>query len=89
MLQIKILGPGCRRCYLVEQMAVAGVEELLGENPNLETTLEHIEDWLAIEQYPIFSTPALVVNEKVVCAGRIPNKEEVIQRYREALNHPG
>lgn len=86
MLNIKILGPGCPKCYAVERVAAAGLEELLRENPDVEATLVHIDDWLAIEQYPILFTPALVINEKVICAGRIPKKEEVIQWYREALD---
>ena len=85
MLDVKVLGPGCRKCRQVEQMAVDGLEVLLGENPNLEVTLEHIEDLLEIEQYSILFTPALVVNEKVVCAGRVPNQEEVIGWLRDAL----
>ena len=85
MLNIKVLGPGCDKCDLVEQMAAVGLEELLEEDPSLEITLEHLEDPLEIEQYDIFFTPALVVNEKVVCAGRVPIKEEVVEWMRAAL----
>jgi len=85
MLSVKVLGPGCRNCQLVEQVAMSGLEALLSENPNLEVTLEHIDDILEIEQYPILFTPGLVVNEKLVCAGRIPSEQEVIGWLREAL----
>lgn len=87
MLDIKVLGPGCAKCYAVERAAAAAMETLLNERPDLEATLEHIEDILEIERYPILFTPALVVNERVVCAGRIPKKEEVIGWYRAALGH--
>lgn len=87
MLNIKVLGPGCAKCYALERTAAAGLEALLRENPELEATLVHIEDPSEIEQYPILFTPALVVNEKVVCAGRIPKREEVLKWYEEALNH--
>ncbi len=87
MLDIKVLGPGCAKCYAVERAAAAAMETLLNERPDLEATLEHIEDILEIERYPILFTPALVVNERVVCAGRIPKKEEVIGWYRAALDH--
>lgn len=87
MLNIKVLGPGCAKCYALERAAAAGLEALLREKPELEATLVHIEDMLEIEQYPILFTPALVINEKVVCAGRIPKKEEVVKWYKEALNH--
>jgi hypothetical protein len=59
---------------------------LLNERPDLEATLEHIEDILEIEQYPVLFTPALVVNGNVMCAGRIPKKEEVDAWYRAALD---
>ncbi len=88
MLQIKILGPGCRNCYLLEQMAAAGLEDLLEENPDLEATLEHIEDPLEIQKYPVLFTPGLVVNERLVCAGRVPSKLEVIGWLRAALQQP-
>jgi len=87
MLNIKVLGPGCSKCYALEQAAAAGLEEIIKEFPNLEASLEHIEDILEIEQYPILFTPALVVNEKVVCAGRVPNQDEIIGWYRATLDH--
>lgn len=87
MLDIKILGSGCAKCYSLERAAAAALETLLNEHPDLEATLVHIEDILEIQRYPVLFTPALVVNEKVVCAGRVPKKEEVLKWYREALNH--
>jgi hypothetical protein len=87
MLNIKILGLGCAKCYAVEEAAAAGLEILLGEDPDLQATLVHIEDFLEIERYPILFTPGLVVNEKLVCAGRVPRKEEVIHWFQEALDH--
>lgn len=88
MLNIKVLGPGCAKCYSLERAAAAALEAMLEEKPDLKATLEHIEDMLEIERYPVLFTPALVINEKVVCAGRVPKKEEIIAWYREALKHP-
>ena len=86
ILNIKVLGPGCAKCYAVERAAASGLEVLLNESLDLEASLEHIEDILEIEQYPVLFTPALSVNEKVVCDGRIPKKEEVVAWYRAALD---
>lgn len=89
MLNIKILGTGCARCYALEQAARGALQQLLQETPDLPATLEHIRDILAIEQYPVLLTPALVVNEKVVCAGRLPKREEILAWYRQALSGNG
>jgi hypothetical protein len=86
MLNIKVLGPGCAKCYALERAAAAALEEMAKEFPDLEATLEHLEDVLEIEQYPVLFTPALVVNEKVLCAGRVPKRDEIIGWYRKALS---
>ena len=80
MLHIKILGPGCINCYLVEQIAVDALEML-----DVEATLEHITDYDEMRKYLIMATPGLVINEELVCAGRIPSVEEVVSWVREAL----
>ena len=85
-LSIKVLGPGCINCYRVEQQATAALEKLAEEEPTLEATLQHVTDFAEIMKYPILATPGLVVNEKLVCAGRIPKVEEVIGWLREATN---
>ena len=44
MLNIKVLGPGCAKCYALERVAANALEAMLKENPDLEATLQHIED---------------------------------------------
>jgi len=70
----------------VEQQAIAALEVLAEENPDLEATIQHITDYAEITKYPILFTPGLVVNEKLVCAGRIPKVEEVVAWLQEALD---
>ncbi len=89
MLSVKVLGPGCAKCYSLERTARAALEQILSEYPDLEATLVHIEDMEEISHYPVLFTPALVVNEGVVCAGRIPKKDEVLKWYRNALDKSG
>ena len=70
-MKIKILGPGCARCQQLEKTTKEVVREL-----GIDATVEEVKDIKKIMQYPILTTPRLVINEKVVCAGRIPTPAE-------------
>lgn len=80
MLNVKILGPGCVNCYRVEQVAIDALEML-----DAEATLQHVTDHDEMRQYAIMYTPGLVINEQLVCAGRIPSIKEVISWAEQAL----
>ena len=73
-MNIKILGPGCARCYQLGQTTKEVVKEL-----GLDASVEEVKDIKKMLEYPILTTPGLVVNEEVVCSGRVPNKAEVTQ----------
>ncbi len=72
MISIKVLGPGCANCVKVADLAHKAVSSL-----DAEATVEKVTDFAEIRQYKILATPGLVINEKVVCAGRIPTLPEV------------
>ena len=71
-MDIKVLGPGCSRCEELKKRTV----NVLAEQ-NIVANLEKIEDIQQMIAYGILSTPALVINGKVKCAGRIPRPEEI------------
>lgn len=74
MLKIKILGSGCANCKKLEAVARDAAT-----TSGVEADFEKVTDMQAIMAYDILSTPALVINEKVVASGRIPTKAEVQQ----------
>jgi len=88
MLNIKILGPGCDNCYRVEEITMAALEALAEADPDIEASVQHVEDPQKIKEYPILFTPGLVLNEKLACAGRIPTADEVKGWLQQALDGP-
>jgi small redox-active disulfide protein 2 len=74
MLNIKVLGAGCANCKRLEQSVLR-----VADSMELSIELEHVTDFAEIAQWNILKTPGLVINDKVVCAGRIPQDEELAQ----------
>jgi len=80
-MKIKILGTGCAKCHQLEQTARQVIKDLA-----VNATIEEVKDMKKIMEYPILTTPGLVVNEELVCSGRIPSKSEVTQFLINALD---
>ncbi len=79
---IKVLGPGCSNCKKLERVTRDAVAAL-----GLDATIEKVEDYAAIAGYGVMSTPALVVDEKLLLAGRVPTPAQVRQLL-EPLRQP-
>jgi len=80
MISIKVLGPGCANCVKVADLAYKAVGSL-----GAETRVEKVTDFGEIRKYKILMTPGLVINETVVCAGRIPTVAEVTTWLANAM----
>jgi small redox-active disulfide protein 2 len=81
MLTVKVLGSGCENCKKVESVARKVVMTM-----GFQAEVIKVTDWVEIKKYPILGTPGLVINEKVVCAGRIPTEAEVTTWMVNALD---
>jgi small redox-active disulfide protein 2 len=71
-MEIRILGPGCPRCHVVEKRPVNALAQL-----GVAADVQKISDIKKIMDYSIIGTPGLVINGKVKCSGRIPSQEEI------------
>ena len=77
---IKVLGGGCAKCNELEAATVAALEEL-----GMNTAIDHVTDFAQIAAYGVMTTPALVVDGKVVSYGKVLKKDEakaLIQKVR-------
>ena len=73
-MEIKILGPGCAKCKSLDKITRDVVEK-----NGINATITKVDDIMEIMKYGVMSTPALVVDEKVVVKGRVPSSEEIRQ----------
>ena len=71
---IKILGGGCAKCNQLEAAVMEALTEL-----GMDTTIEHVTEYEKIAAYGVMTTPALVVDGKVVSYGKILKKQEVVK----------
>ncbi len=70
---VKVLGSGCASCNLLEEHTRQALVDL-----GMDTTIEHVTDFVAIAGYGVMTTPALVVDGKVLSSGNVLTKEEVL-----------
>lgn len=72
-MQVKVLGAGCGNCHTLQDRANEALRQV-GEEP----TVELITDYAVIAAYGVMNTPALVVDDTVVLAGRVPSVGELV-----------
>jgi small redox-active disulfide protein 2 len=72
MKQIKILGPGCRRC---EQLTAATKEA--ADQLGIDYELEKVKDIAKFADYGVLMTPALVVDGEVKSQGKVLSPDEL------------
>ena len=73
-MNIKVLGGGCCKC----ENLLGAVKEAVAEK-GIEAEIEYITDMAQIMEYGIMSTPALMIDNKVVSMGRVLKAKEVVK----------
>jgi small redox-active disulfide protein 2 len=71
-MEIKVLGPGCPKCQQAEKNVKDAVQET-GAN----ASVDKVTDVMDIAKFGVFGTPAVVIDGKVKCVGKVPTKDEV------------
>jgi small redox-active disulfide protein 2 len=72
MKDVKVLGPGCKRCIKTTEIVQAEADKL-----GIPVTIEKVTDYAAIAAFGIASTPGIVIDGKVVHAGGLPKPEDL------------
>ncbi len=71
-MEIKVFGPGCTRCSEVEKL-VREVLEAKGD----KSTVTKVTDLKEMMAAGVLSTPAVMVDGKIKCIGKVPTKTEI------------
>jgi small redox-active disulfide protein 2 len=71
-MDIKVLGTGCPKCKKLEQATIEAVAAA-----GVDATVSKVEDIMQIMQFGVMTTPALVVDGKVLVKGRVPGIDEI------------
>ncbi|MDO6993506.1 thioredoxin family protein [Brachyspira innocens] len=75
-----MLGTGCSNCQKLEENVIAAIEEA-----KLDLIVQYVEDMAEIASYGVMSTPALVLDDKVLSYGKVLSKEEIISLLKENI----
>ncbi|ASM39964.1 thioredoxin family protein [Campylobacter sp. RM12327] len=79
--RIKILGTGCKKCNELESNTLLALKEL-----DMDEKVGHIKDLVKIVGYGVMSTPALLIDEKVLSYGRVLSVKEIVNLIKENFN---
>ena len=77
-MEIKVLGPGCPKCKTLEKSTIEAVNKA-----GLQATVVKVDDMLEILKLGVMTTPALVVDGRVVVKGRVPSVDEIVKLISE------
>ena len=76
---VKVLGSGCAKCNELEAATRAALSQL-----GMDDTIEHVTDFVQIAAYGVMTTPALVVDGKLLSYGKVLKTDEVVKLLQQA-----
>lgn len=79
IMKVQILGTGCPKCKKLGELTDQAAKEL-----GLEFELEKVTEVAKIMDFGVMTTPALVIDEKVVLAGHLPAYEKIKELLAKA-----
>lgn len=71
-MEIKVLGTGCAKCKALEKATIEAVEKT-----GVKATVTKVEDIVEIMQSGVMTTPALIIDGKIVVKGKVPSVNEI------------
>jgi small redox-active disulfide protein 2 len=78
-LTIRVLGQGCANCRALTQRIMEVLSEI-----NLVADFEHVTDIKEIARYHVMGSPALIINGKLLSAGTVPSKKQLVEWIKQA-----
>jgi len=79
-LVIRILGPGCVSCNNLQKLVIEIMSDM-----GIAADIFQVHDLDEIGRFGVMQTPALVINNKLKCAGRLPSRAQVEEWLREEI----
>ena len=76
---VKILGSGCAKCHQLAENTLEALKQL-----RMDAAVDHVTDFMQIAAYGVMTTPALVVNGKVVSYGKVLSVQEARNLLEQA-----
>lgn len=76
-MEIKVCGPGCANCTKAENI----IKEVIAE-AGIDAKVYKITDFAEMAKLGVLSTPAIVIDGKIKCIGKVPQKNEVMEWIR-------
>lgn len=79
-MEIKVLGPGCKNCKVLENVVMDAVAEL-----KVDARVDKVEDPGKIVEAGVMMTPGLIINGKIKSTGKVPKKDAVKKMIQEEM----